>query len=133
MSEANKCPVTSDTVLALSVLAAEVRGDELAEQISRFFADEVDRVKANKVVVDLKAVTYITSTGIRPLLALHHKLKLAGGRIVLCNLHPDVAEILHVMRFIDTAGTHPAPFEVRPDVASAVSSLLAPPPPPAAA
>jgi anti-anti-sigma factor len=120
--------VSRDAVLLLTVHAAEVRGDEITAQLERVFTAEVTRTGATKVVVDMAAVTYITSTGVRTLLTLYHSVKKAGGRVVLCGLHEMVSEVLALMRFIDPAGKHPAPFEVRPDVTSAVCSLLAPAP-----
>ena len=40
-----------------------------------------------------------------------------------------VAEVLTLMRFIDASGVRPAPFEVQPDVAAAVTALLTRPAP----
>jgi anti-anti-sigma factor len=122
-------PITRDVVLLLTINVAEVRGDELTAELDRAFAAEVDRAEATKVVVDMRAVTYITSTGVRTLLSLYQKLKNVGGRVVLCGLGEMVAEVLTLMRFIDATGLRPTPFEVQPDVAAAVSSLLTRPAP----
>ncbi|HKI38781.1 MAG TPA: STAS domain-containing protein [Gemmataceae bacterium] len=124
MSEHPADPITRDVVLLLKINAPEVRGEELSSELERAFAAEVDRAEATKVVVDMKAVTYITSTGVRALLTLYHKVKGAGGRVVLCGLTEMVAEVLEVMRFIDSSGVRPTPFEVQPDVAAAVVTLL---------
>ncbi len=118
--------VSRDAVLLLTVNAAEVRGDEITAQLEHVFTAEVARAGATKVVLDLKAVTYITSTGVRTLLTLYHQVKKGGGRVVLCGLSEMVSEVLALMRFIDPSGQLPAPFEVRPDVAEAVRALLAP-------
>jgi anti-anti-sigma factor len=118
--------VTPDTVLVLTVNAPEVRGEELTTELERLFTAEVERTGATKVVLDMTAVTYITSTGVRTLLSLYHQVKKGGGRVVLCGLGEMVSEVLAVMRFIDPTGLRPAPFEVKPDVAAAVLALLAP-------
>jgi anti-sigma B factor antagonist len=125
MSDNFTPPVTRDVVLVLRINAAQVRGDELTAELESAFAAEVDRAEATKVVVDMTAVTYITSTGVRALLSLHQKVKNAAGRVVLCGLGEMVAEVLHLMRFIDASGLRAAPFEVQPDVTAAVLSLLA--------
>jgi anti-anti-sigma factor len=116
--------VTPDAVLLLTVNAAEVRGEDVTTAMERLFTTEVERTGATKVVLDMGAVTYITSTGVRTLLTLYHQVKKAGGRVVLCGLSEMVSEVLAVMRFIDPAGERPAPFEVRPDVTAAVLALL---------
>lgn len=118
--------VTSDAVLLFTINAAEVRGEELTTELERLFTSEVERTGATKVVLDMGAVTYITSTGVRTLLTLHQQLKKTGGRVVLCGLREMVSEVLAVMRFIDPAGQRPAPFEVKPDVTAAVTGLLIP-------
>ncbi len=124
MSKPTTEPVTPDAVLLLTVNAAEIRGDELTAELERTFSAEVERTGATKVVVDMTAVTYITSTGVRTLLTLYHQVKKAGGRVVLCGLTEMVSEVLHLMRFIDSTGLRPAPFEVQPDATAAVVALL---------
>jgi anti-anti-sigma factor len=121
--------VARDLVLILKITAPEVRGDEPCAALERAFTAEVDRSGATKVIVDVSAVTYMNSAGFRALLGLYHKLKKAGGRIVLCGLTDMVSEVLHVLRFVDASRARPAPFEVQPDVAAAVVSLLSPPAP----
>jgi anti-anti-sigma factor len=126
MPPAPATPVTSETVLLLSFTLPEIRGDSVAEDINREFHAALDRTGAGKVVIDFQTVQYFSSVGFRPLLSLLQRLKASGGRIVLCNLCQVVSEVLQVTRFIDTSGSHSAPFEVQPDKVSAVSSLLSP-------
>jgi anti-anti-sigma factor len=129
MSDPTGPPVRCEVVLVLTVSAAEVRGDEVTAELERTFAAEVDRTGATRVVVDMTAVTYITSTGVGTLLSLYQKVKALGGRVVLCGLGEMVAEVLELFRFIDPSGRRPSPFEVQPDVTAAVASLLTPAPP----
>ncbi len=124
MSEEPQSPVRSDVVLVLTLTAKEVRGDELADRLTAEFGAALDRSGAGRVVVDFAAVEFLSTVGFRPLLALHQRVKAAGGRVVLCNISAAITEVMRVVRFIDTSGSHPAPFEVQPDVVAAVTSLL---------
>jgi anti-anti-sigma factor len=124
MSDQTAGPVSCDVVLVLTVNVPEVRGEEITTELEKAFAAEVDRTGATRVIVDMTAVSYITSTGVRTLLALYQKVKAVNGRVVLCGLQEMVSEVLQLMRFIDSSGLRPTPFEVRPDVAAAVISLL---------
>lgn len=124
MSDAPRSPTRSDVVLILTLADKEVRGDTLADALRDEFNAAADRSGASKIVVDFREVTFLASVGFRPLLALHQRVKAAGGRVVLCHLSLDVAETMRVTRFIDTAGSRAAPFEVQPDVPAAVTSLL---------
>ncbi len=130
MSDPVTASVLCDAVLVLTVNVAEVRGEALTSELERAFAAEVDRTGATRVVVDLAAVRYITSSGVRTLLALRHRVGARGGRVVLCGLSEMVSEVLHLLRFIDATGRRPAPFDVRPDVAAATASLPGPAPSP---
>ena len=51
------------------------------------------------VVVDLSETKYISSAGLRVLLAAHKKLKTVGGRFTLRGVSPTVREILDVTGF----------------------------------
>jgi anti-anti-sigma factor len=125
MSDPNSV-IHADAILILSITVPQVRGDQVAEEMNLAFTAALDRTGASKVVVNFHGVEFMTSVGFRPLLGLHRRVKAVGGRVVLCHLSPVVAEVLQVTRFIDATKTHPAPFEVQPDLVSAVTSLLNP-------
>ncbi len=58
-----------------------------------------------KILLDLRHVKYMSSTGFATLLGTHQKIRAAGGRMAVCNLHPDVAigaNIIGLGRVIDT-------------------------------
>jgi anti-sigma B factor antagonist len=58
-----------------------------------------------KILLDLRHVKYMSSTGFATLLGTHQKIKAAGGRLAICNLHPDVAvgaNIIGLGRVVDT-------------------------------
>jgi anti-anti-sigma factor len=112
---------TEQGVPVLTLTDREIRGDELADELR---ADLLAAVgDADRVVLDLGHVVYLSSVAFRPLLQLHGALKERGGRIVLCRLTGPVQEVLHLTRLISTSRSSRAPFEEQPDVAAAVASL----------
>jgi anti-anti-sigma factor len=115
-------------VLILTLLDEQIRGDELADALSQEMLAAAQEAGTNKVVIDMARVTYMSTVGFRPLLRVQKMVKEAGGRVVLCNLHPVVDETLHVTRLISTVRTMPSPFEKQADVDAAIASLLAAPP-----
>jgi anti-anti-sigma factor len=127
MSEPTYRHLTSRTeqgVLVLTLTVPQIRGDELAEELrDELLAAAAD---ADRVVLDMHRVGYISSVAFRPLLQLHGALKERGGRIVLCQLAEQVLEVLHLTRLISTSRSSRAPFEERPDVAAALASLAPP-------
>jgi anti-sigma B factor antagonist len=48
------------------------------------------------IIVDLSAVTYISSSGLRVLLLAHRRQEKAGGRLLLCHPTPRVQSTLHL-------------------------------------
>jgi anti-sigma B factor antagonist len=112
------CPV-----VVLRIEMAQLIGDTLADAIREEFLTARKLVNARHVVVDFEAVTYLSSASFRPLLSLLREVRAHGGRLVLCNLHPDVHEVFSVTRLISSHGATPAAFEVQPDAATALRSL----------
>lgn len=117
--------IIRDDILVLSLNEPQVRGDEMADGLARELTTAVDQSSIGKIVVDLKNVQFMSSVGFRPLLQLHQKAKEKHGRVVLCNLTKDVADVLHVTRLITTSRSMQAPFEEQPDVEAAIASLKA--------
>jgi len=66
-----------------------------------FQARLLDKVGAGdgRVLVDFSAVEYISSAGLRALMAASKKTKAGGGRIAVAVLRPMVKEIFEISRF----------------------------------
>jgi anti-anti-sigma factor len=115
-----------DGVLVLTVLDAELGGDEVVGPLREELTEAVTREGADKVVLDMGQVEMLTSAGIRPLLALRTHVKGRGGRLVLCGLRPTVAEVLATTRLVTSGGAGSVMFTTAPDVAAAVALLNGP-------
>ncbi len=118
------CPV-----IVLTIAEAQILGDEIADALRDQLLAVVVQSQAQNVVLDFSRVTFLSSSGFRPLLSLHRLLRQQTGKLLLCHLSPEVHEIFAVTRLISTKGFTRAPFEVFADVPSAVASLYKPPVP----
>ncbi len=58
----------------------------------------VDRDGRRKVVLDFKAVEYLSSAAIGRVTSLDKKLKVAQGKLVLCNIRKDIFEVFQLLR-----------------------------------
>jgi anti-sigma B factor antagonist len=114
-----RCPV-----LVIRLELEQFAGDVLAEAVREEFLTARKLVGASSVVVDFQQVSYLSSASFRPLLSLLREVRAQGGRLVVCNLRPEVHEVFSVTRLISTHGSVPAAFEVQPDVPAAVASLM---------
>jgi anti-sigma B factor antagonist len=117
---------TLDGVLVIRINERQFHGDSLADAIRQEMLALIAAAGSQKIVIDLQPVDYLSSAAFRPLLSLRRKLQETGGRMVLCNLSPLVAEVFQLLRLISTSRSYPATFEVQPDVAAAVAFLNKP-------
>jgi anti-anti-sigma factor len=118
------CPV-----LVLRIEQSQLMGDVVAEALRDEFLQAVRLVGARHVIVDFAIVAYLSSASFRPLLSLLRELRAHGGRLVLCNLQPDVLEIFEVTRLIASQNNSPAAFEVQANLAEAIACLSQSAPP----
>src|SRR5437763_13103321 len=117
-----QCPV-----VVLTIAQAQILGDEVADALRDQLLAVAVQSQARNVVLDFGRVTFLSSSGFRPLLSLHRLLRQQEGKLLLCCLSPEVYEIFAVTRLISTKGFTRAPFEVYDNVTSAVTSLYKPP------
>jgi len=110
-------------VLILTPSPYRLEGDELAQQLVEETGAAVTDAKADKVVVNLEHVEFMTSANFRPFLALRKRLRASGGRLVLCNLSGPVLNAFQVTRLVSSAGSSSDFFESQPDVEAAVACL----------
>ncbi len=62
---------------------------------------------ANKLLVDMGQVEYVSSAGLRVLLATSKRLAGQGGKLALCGLKPYVWEVFEVAGFTTIFQIHP--------------------------
>lgn len=69
----------------------------------------------NRLVVDLSAVDYVSSAGLRVILLAGKKAKAGGGGLVLAGLQPTIRDVFEISGFLRL-------FEVRDTRAEAVAA-----------
>lgn len=82
------------TVLSIAGRIDTVSAPELEQEINRTIEGGT-----RKILLDFTGVTYISSGGLRVLLATAKKLKNPGDRYGLCSLSPDVHKIIRLAGF----------------------------------
>ena len=115
------CPV-----VVLSIREPLLNDDAIAEDLRDELLALYLKVGAVNAVLDFQAVTHMSSAGFRPLLSLNRQVRERGGRLVLCNMRPEVEEIFTVTRLIDPSGAGQAAFLAHPTVQSAVAHVCQP-------
>lgn len=82
---------------------------EINEQINNFIDN-----KKNRIVIDLKKVEWMNSSGLGILIGVVTTLKNNNGRMILVNISERIENLLKITKLIDV-------FEIEKDVESALS------------
>ncbi len=112
-----------NSVLVVTLTDAKIQGDDLGDALRDELLAALSQSDVFKVIIDFQAVTFLSSAGFRPLLSLNRKLREKRGRMIFCNLAPQVEEVLVVTRLLGTSPATPAPFEKAADLSEALSRL----------
>ncbi len=81
------------------VVAVEGRMDAVsAPEFEKFLGNLIDE-GALKVVVDLEALDYISSAGLRSILITAKKIQSRNGKIMIASIHDTVQEIFEISGF----------------------------------
>jgi anti-anti-sigma factor len=114
---------TERGILVLTITEPQLLGDKLVHALRQEMMAVIAPPDTRKIVLDLQPVKVLSSEAFRPLLTLRRAMQERGGQLVLCNLAPTVAKVLHETRLITTSRSSGAAFAVQADVATAVASL----------
>ncbi len=107
---------TVDGVTVARITAAELWSDEQVGALTAELMHLADDLGAPKLVLDFAGVTGMGSRMIGQLAALHKQVRAAGGRLTLCTVRPEIAEVIETCKLTTLFGLHP-------DEAAAVRSF----------
>lgn len=110
-------------VLVLTLQARQIEGEEIAAELRLQLLAAIEHYDHAHVVIDLQHIQYISSVALSPLLTLRKKLRERDGQIILCNLSRSVGDVFYATKLVSSSGDFSAPFEMAPDVPTAVARL----------
>jgi anti-anti-sigma factor len=97
-----------------TILAVAGRIDTATAPVLELAINQEIEQRHRKILLDFSAVSYISSGGLRVLLATAKKLKNPGDRFALCSLSPEVMKILKLAGFTSI-------FSISPDEGEALA------------
>jgi anti-anti-sigma factor len=110
-------------ILVLTITETQLQNEAQTETLLHEMLAAVSSLRVPKLVSNFQHIKYISSVAFRPLLHLRRKVQEAAGRMVLCGLTPVVGDVFYTTRLVSPDGSFAAPFEMEPDVASAIARL----------
>lgn len=93
--------------------------DQNVEQLGQDLFALVEQFDRRKIVLSMKCVEYLTSSVLGKLITMHRKLHRKQGRLILCDLQPEVREVMRLSRLIDYFKTVESYEQALTDVQSA--------------
>ena len=85
---------------AYTILAFTGRLDAISAPAAEQKINETIGTGAAKLLLDLSSLDYVSSAGLRVLLATAKKLSRQNGQLVLCGLQPSVREVFEISGFL---------------------------------
>lgn len=105
-------------IYIISVDRDRLTNEDNLEQFSQDINQLIEKHEIRSLIMQLNQVRYMTSSAIGKLIALHRRVNRAEGRMILCELTPDVSATLDTSRLLGY-------FAVEPDLAAALYAMHA--------
>ena len=90
------------------VLAPRGRLDSASSPALGARLDQLASAPDARLILDLGAVDFVSSAGLRVILSAAKKARAARGRLVICAVQPSVQEVLDISGFTVLLAIHPA-------------------------
>lgn len=103
------CAVENGVVIA-TILVPQIRDPGLVDVMKGTLLQAIDASDARSVIFNFRDVKFMMSMSFLVFLAVRRRI--GGGRVVFCELSPEITEILAICRLIPTGNITGAPFEV---------------------
>jgi anti-sigma B factor antagonist len=109
-------------VVVVRFLDREIRGEAASEELQRELAQVAASPKNDRVLLDLSNVHLMTSAALVQLIVFNKMLEATGGRLILCQVRPEVYDVFNVMKLESM-------FQIEDDRAAALAAFDRPPAP----
>jgi anti-anti-sigma factor len=92
----------------IQILRPQGRLDSASSPVLERQAFEVIDAGGRRLLIDFVELDYISSAGLRTALAVAKRMTAAGGRLALCSLSPQVAEVFEISGVDAIIDIHPS-------------------------
>lgn len=95
MSDGSLLNISSDP----KTLFADIKCEKVGAREAQIIENDVRAqgpTRKWRIVMDLSDVTLLASMGLGMLVSLHKTCTQNGGKLIVCNIRPDIAEVLRI-------------------------------------
>ena len=87
---------TIQGVTQVTFVASRLLGEEALQALFKPIHSMVTEGGVRKLLLSFRNVEYLSSKALGQLVLLHKQMQAAGGRLILCNLNPNLIEIFKI-------------------------------------
>src|SRR2546430_13402041 len=85
-------------VTVVNVVDRRILDEQNIQVIGEQLFSLVDEVGRRKILLNFGNVEFLSSAALGKLIALHKKLQAVGGRLILCNIDPEIYEVFEITK-----------------------------------
>lgn len=85
-------------VTVINFLDKKILDEQNIQTIGQQLFDLVDQEGRRKLLLNFGNVEYLSSAALGKLITLNKKLQTAGGRLILCNIDPQIHEVFEITK-----------------------------------
>ena len=87
-----------DGVAVVSFVDTKIVTEENIQEVGDQLYSLVEDDGHKKILLNFGNVEFLSSAALGKLIALHKKLQAVGGRLILCNIDPEIYEVFEITR-----------------------------------
>lgn len=110
------CAVEEGVVTA-TILVSQIRDPLVVDSLRTSILQAIDASDARSVIIDFSNLKLMVSMALLAFLAVRRRI--GGGRVVFCEMRPEIIEILDICRLIPRGNVTTAPFEIAQSIKDA--------------
>src|SRR3954447_13281486 len=85
-------------VTVVNFIDRKILDEQNIQKIGEDLFSLVDELGRRKILLNFGNVEYLSSAALGKLITLNNKVKKAGGKLVLCNIDPQIYEVFEITR-----------------------------------
>ena len=89
---------TIGDVLVVNFIDRKILDEQNIQIIGEQLFSLVDEAGRRKILLNFGNVEYLSSAALGKLITLNKKLQAAGGRLILCNIDPQIYEVFEITK-----------------------------------
>lgn len=97
LAESTHASVVDASGVAVATILCERYSEHESKPIEHDLLDAAAKC-AHKLVIDMSKVAMLASAGIGSLISIHQACAKAGGKLVICDLDPNIAQLMAMTR-----------------------------------